>query len=152
MAALPNVRQEHFAKDVAAGMTQREAYKSNGYHAKDVDSAASRLATSPRVHARIEELKRRATNRAIRVASDRTAITKEYILEQLLDTYLAARQSGALGPANRSLELMGKEKGMFGDIQPPAPPKTLEDLPSEILEQILRESAPTDQEPPIPVQ
>jgi hypothetical protein len=45
------------------------------------------------------------------------------------------------GQRNRSLELVGKEIGMFGDVQPPPPPQRLEDLPTSILEQILRECA-----------
>ena len=46
---------------------------------------------------------------------------------------------------------MGKQLGMFGDQPPPQPPRTLEDLPTEILEQILRESAAAEEkaeEPP----
>ena len=85
------------------------------------------------------ELARRATNKCIERVSECTAVTKEYIIEQLLDNAELARKSGAYGPRNRALELMGKELGMFGDQPPPQPPRTLEDLPTEILEQILRE-------------
>ena len=49
------------------------------------------------------------------------------------------------------MELMGKELGMFGDQPPPQPPQTLEDLPTAILEQILRESAEAEEKEPTDV-
>ncbi len=49
--------------------------------------------------------------------------------------------------ANRALELLGTELGMFRNDGPPKPPR-LEDLPSEDLERMLAESVasnpPTD--------
>src|SRR5258706_148426 len=70
-----------------------------------------------------------------------SAITKEWVLRELLDNAERAKTDGSWAARNRSLELVGKEIGMFGDQPPPQPPRTLEDLPTEILEQILRESA-----------
>jgi hypothetical protein len=87
---------------------------------------------------RINELARRATNKTMERVSERTALSKEWVLRELVDTYEAARASGSLASANRSLELVGKELGMFGDVPPPPPPQTLEDLPTAILEQILK--------------
>jgi len=71
--------------------------------------------------------------------SERTALSKEWVLRELVDTYESARAAGSLASANRSLELVGKEIGMFGDQEPPKPPR-LEDLPSEDLERMLAES------------
>jgi hypothetical protein len=82
--------------------------------------AATRCSGQSEVRSRIDELARRATNKCIERVSERTAVTKEYIIEQLLDNAELARKSGAYGPRNRALELMGKELGMFGD-QPPPP-------------------------------
>ena len=62
----------------------------------------------------------------------------------MVDTYESARASGSLAPANRALELIGKELGMFGD-QPPPKPLTLEDLSTEDLMKLL--ATPTDEEP-----
>ena len=102
------------------------------------------------VRGRINELARRATNKTMERVSVRVAITKEWVLRELLDNAELAKADGSWAARNRSLELVGKEIGMFGD-QPP--PRTLEDLPTEILEQILRESAAAEeQEPPDVVQ
>ncbi len=151
MPVLANARWEQFAKDLALGVTQRQAYKSSGFKGKDPDSAASRLAKNEQVAARVKELKRRATERELSKVIAKTAITKEYLMEQLLDNAELAKQSGAWGPRNRAIELMGKEIGMFGDQPPPEAPKTLEDLPTSVLEQILRESAQPD-DPKEPIQ
>ena len=100
---------------------------------------------------RINELARRATNKTMERVSERTALSKEWVLRELVDTYEAARAAGSLAAANRSLELVGKEIGMFGDVQPPPPPQRLEDLPTAILEQILRESAEAEEKEPTDV-
>ena len=100
---------------------------------------------------RINELARRATNKTMERVSERTALSKEWVLRELVDTYEAARAAGSLASANRSLELVGKEIGMFGDVQPPPPPQRLEYLPTAILEQILRESAEAEEKEPTDV-
>ena len=75
---------------------------------------------------------------------ERAALTKSWVLRELVDTYESARASGSLAPANRALELIGKELGMFGD-QPPPKPLTLEDLSTEDLMKLL--ALPVDDEP-----
>jgi hypothetical protein len=69
--------------------------------------------------------------------SDCVAITKEWILRELLDNAELAKADGSWAARNRSLELVGKEIGIFGDQPPPAAPTRLEDLPTSILEQNL---------------
>jgi hypothetical protein len=83
--------------------------------------------------------------------SERVAITKEWVLRELLDNAELAKADGSWAARNRSLELVGKEIGMFGDVQPPPPPQRLEDLPTAILEQILRESAEAEEKEPTDV-
>src|SRR4029077_2939794 len=89
------------------------------------------------VRGRIDELARRVTTNTWKGSASAPRSPKEYIIEQLLDNAELARKSGTYGPRNRALELMGKEIGMFGDVQPPPPPTKLEDLPTSILEQLL---------------
>jgi hypothetical protein len=55
-----------------------------------------------------------------------------------LDNAELAKADGSWAARNRSLELVGKEIGMFGDQEPPKPPR-LEDLSSEDLERMLAE-------------
>lgn len=155
MPVLPELKRERFANHVAEGKTQREAYKLSGYNAKDVDSAASRIANDPQVAARIKELKRRITNRAVDRAVQETAITKELVLRTIWENVQEARSvKGGSSVVNRGCELLGKELGMFKD-QIPAPPVNLEDLPAETLERMLAQaeaaaSPLTDQTPSKP--
>ena len=70
---------------------------------------------------------------------ERVAITKEWVLRELLDNAEQAKANGSLAARNRSLELVGKEIGMFGDQEPPKPPR-LEDLSDEDIHRMLAES------------
>ena len=85
---------------------------------------------------RIKELTARVTDKAI----ERVAITKEWVLRELLDNAELAKADGSWAARNRSLELVGKEIGMFGDQEPPKPPR-LEDLSTEDLEKLLAQPA-----------
>jgi hypothetical protein len=66
---------------------------------------------------------------------------------ELLDNAELAKVDGSWKARNRSLELVGKEIGMFGDQEPPKPPR-LEDFSDEDLHRVLAESVaanpPTD--------
>jgi hypothetical protein len=42
-------------------------------------------------------------------------ISREWVLEQLVDNLKLAKDTGQLAPANRAAELLGKELGMFVD-------------------------------------
>ena len=111
MPVLDNIKWERFAKEVAAGKSYTDAYKSLKSKAKDPAKAGSALASNPEVRGRPNELARRVTNKTMERVSERVAITKEYIIEQLLDNAELAKKSGAWGTRNRALELIGKEIG-----------------------------------------
>ena len=155
MPVLENTRWELFAKQVAAGKTYTNAYKSLKSKAKVPAKSGSALASNPEVRGRINELARRVTNKTMERVSERVAITKEWVLRELLDNAELAKADGSWAARNRSLELVGKEIGMFGDQEPPKPPR-LEDLPTEDLERMLAESVaanppsePENPDPPI---
>jgi hypothetical protein len=136
MPVLDNLKHERFANHIAAGMTQAEAYKCSGFNAKHVDSAACKLAGKAQVAARIEELKRRITNKAVTEA----ALTKELILRTLWENVQEARSvKGGSAVVNRGCELIGKELGMFRDPVD-KPPVNLEDLPPETLQRMLEQA------------
>jgi hypothetical protein len=136
MSALQNARWERFAKEVAAGKSLTDAYKCLESKAKDPAKAGSALASNPEVRCRINELTRRVTNKTMERVSERTAITKEWVIRELLDNAELAKADGSWAARNRSLELIGKEIGMFGDQEPPKPPR-LEDMSTEDLEKLL---------------
>jgi hypothetical protein len=50
-----------------------------------------------------------------KAASDKTAITVAWVQERLVDTYKAASEKKDFNAANRSLELIGKNLGMFAE-------------------------------------
>jgi len=104
MSALKNPRWEKFAREVARGKTQRDAYKACGGKALNPDSAASDLAQKSEVEARIKELTRRATNKAM----ERCAITKTWVMESLRENAeKAMKLAHGSSVANRALELIG---------------------------------------------
>jgi hypothetical protein len=105
MPALENPRHEKFAQALAKGMSAADAYTDAGY--KGDRTAASRLSTNVNVQARVAELQERA---AVSVS-----LSREWVLEQLVDNASRAKQNGDWAPANRALELLGKELGMFVD-------------------------------------
>jgi len=138
MSALKNPRWEKFAREVARGKTQRDAYKACGGKALNPDSAASDLAQKSEVEARIKELTRRATNKAM----ERSAITKTWVMESLRENAeKAMKLAHGSSVANRALELIGTELGMFRSDGPPKK-LTLEDLTADELRELLGDKAP----------
>lgn len=103
MPALTNARHEKFAQELAKGKSASEAYVAAGYG--ESRSAASRLSTNVNVQARVAELQERAAANVV--------ISREWVLEQLVDNASQAKQQGDIGPSNQALQLIGKEIGMF---------------------------------------
>ena len=140
MPVLANVKHERFANHIAGGMTQAEAYKSAGFRAKHLDSAASKLAKKAEVADRIQELTARISKATVRRVAERVAITKEIIIQELWENAQRGRDvRGGSAVTNRALELLGQELGMLNDPEEKLPTK-LEDLPKETLDAMLAEA------------
>lgn len=105
MPVLKDARQEKFAQALAKGMTQVAAAVAAGYAAND--ATAARRANSPSVRARVAELQGRAAEKAV--------LTKTAIIERLFRLADKAEAAGQISAANRAVELLGKEIGMFVD-------------------------------------
>lgn len=118
MTMLKNPRHERFAQAIAAGKSAADAYTEAGY--AESRSAASRLSTNVNISTRVAELQSRVT--------DGVVITRQWVLERLVENANRAMQAAApVGQdgqpsgeyryegsvANRALELLGKELGMF---------------------------------------
>lgn len=103
MPILSNHRWERFAQELAKGLVPEEAYQAAGF--KPARQNAHRLMTKDDVRARVDELKQRA-------AAD-VQVSREWVLEQLIDNASKAKQAGDFGPSNQALSLIGKELGMF---------------------------------------
>lgn len=119
MTVLSNPRHERFAQELAKGKTADEAYQLAGYQENRFN--ASRLKTNEHIKARVAELQARATEGVV--------LTKQWVLERLIENAERAMQRQSVeteggeiveyryegSVANRALELLGKEVGMFID-------------------------------------
>lgn len=146
MPALANRKHELFAQGLAAGKSQIEAYELAGY--KPDDGHATRLAGNGRIQARLAELLGRA--------ADGVVLTRQWVLERLIQNADRAMQAEAVlnndgepigeysyqgSVANRSLELLGKELGMFIDRKEVGRPGEFESMNADELRDYIRREA-----------
>jgi phage terminase small subunit len=131
MPTLRNPRHERFAQELAGGKTGIEAHRLAGY--KPDRGNATRLQQKDSISHRVAEIlaERETTHaRATERAIERAAVTKEWVIGRLRENVERALQlkqvvDGHGNPtgefryqgtvANRALELLGKEIGMFVD-------------------------------------
>jgi hypothetical protein len=130
MPFLKSPKHERFAQEVAKGTDTGDAYEIAGF--KRNDGNARRLKLNEAIVRRVEALlgEREAIhNLSIARAIEATGITKAWVMERLRTNVDRAMQKvQAVGPngevgdfkydgavANRALELLGKELGMFVD-------------------------------------
>ncbi len=129
MGALRNLRWEQFCRFTAMGQRRGEAYANAGYDPKDAKRASqlgSLLYRRPEIKARVTEVQEELRE----VSLSNAMIDRTYVLKGLKDNHDKASKTVAVldrngrptgeyrydgGVANRSLELMGKELGMFAD-------------------------------------
>jgi Phage terminase, small subunit len=100
-------QQQRFVEEYCLGKTATEAARIAGYSPKRPDVAGAKLLAQPHIAAAVAALR-------AKVAKE-TSITVAWVQEQLVDTYRAARSDTDLAAANRALELLGKNLGMFAD-------------------------------------
>lgn len=129
MPILDNAQHELFAQEIAKGTAQRDAYKAAGYNTKSdagADASASRLLSNAKIKARVAELQERIGA----VAVEKAAVSKSWVIAKLVENVERSMQAEAVkdsegtptgeykyngNVANRALELLGKEMGMFID-------------------------------------
>lgn len=133
MPVLDNAKHERFAQEIASGKTATDAYVCAGYSGAGASVSASRLLKNAAVANRVAELlaeREHIHAQATADAIERTALTKEWVIETLMENVRRAMQATPVrgedgeergeytyqgSVANRSLELLGKELGMFID-------------------------------------
>lgn len=123
---LTNAKHEAFAAACARGMYPTDAAKEVGYSVKRAKVTGSELMNRPEIAARVSELSELVTARAVSEAG----ISKAWVISQLVENVAMAKQGQPvmdtegnptgkckinLPAANRALELIGKELGMFVD-------------------------------------
>ena len=129
MPALINRQHEIFAQELAKGSTACDAQVVAGY-AANRGNAANR-AKNPEIQARVSEIlaeRQQMHSAAVAVAVQKLSLTKEWVIEGLMENAARALQRQAVldddgkpigeyhyqgNVANRAFELLGKELGMF---------------------------------------
>jgi hypothetical protein len=127
-------KQEVFCQEIAKGLTPTEAARAAGYASGSAHVTASRMMDMPPIVARVAELKTLVTARVVEQVAqaqsdviERIAIDKAWVLGQLVENVETAKQAVPvtidgvqvgiyeqnLAAANKALELIGKELGMF---------------------------------------
>lgn len=120
-APLKNERQELYAKNRAQGMPPSKAAVAAGFSSGS--GTYSKMEKDEDVQARIEflktELEERKAQRAIanraaaRAVGETVGYTRSWVLQQLAEVAANANSDGDYKEANRALELIGKDMGMF---------------------------------------
>jgi hypothetical protein len=162
MPPLDDPRRERYAQGLADGKTQLQAYAAAGFGKSK--SAPSRLAKEPAIQARVGELLR-ARNIAMEKAMVRgvrqAGITKEWVIDMLKENVDRAMQARPVLDkdgketgryewngfvANKALELLGREIGMFVERHELTLAQRLSEMPedqraAEMLELVERARA-----------
>jgi hypothetical protein len=126
MPVLTNPRHEQFAALIAGGMRPAKAYSAAGFAGQGAAQSASRLAKTPVVAARIAELRQDLSSSTVQ----RAVVDRAWVLARLRENVERSMQVVEVNirsgkptgvfkydgmVANRALELLGKELGMFRD-------------------------------------
>lgn len=130
MPVLPNAKHEVFAQELAKGMSADKSYETAGF-APNRHNAAT-LARKQHILARVAELladREAIHGQATAEAIKSTALTKQWVIETLMENVARSMQAKPAsideegkvigeyqyqgGVANKALELLGKELGMF---------------------------------------
>lgn len=145
MPVLNNPRHEKFCQELAKGASCGAAYMAAGYDSDEGSafSAGSRLYKKDEIKARVAEIQERAASRV----EEKIAVSKAWVIERLVQNVERAMQfeeiedrDGGTGEfkyegnvANRSLELIGKELGMFVDRKEVGAPGDFDGLEGNAL-------------------
>lgn len=108
MAELKNVRHEKYSQEIAKGNSQRKAYRaafpsSLKWKDETVDAKASALAKSDKVLARIQELQKESTSKAVMNATQR----KEWL------TALIQNKDEATQNKLKAVDILNKMDGEY---------------------------------------
>jgi 3-oxoacyl-(acyl-carrier-protein) synthase len=108
MPVLPDPRRELYCQNRARGLNEVDAHETAGF--KRNRGNAARLNAEESIVSRIAELNTKAAEEAV---VDATWIRKK--LKQNAEVCMTLGSTFAPSAANKALELLGKDKGMFVD-------------------------------------
>jgi hypothetical protein len=155
---LKNAKHEQFAQFVSNGDSATNAYVLAGYAEKGAEQNSSRLIRNDDVLGRIQYLrdqKAQAHQAAVIKAVEASGLTKEWVIEQLMENVAIAKAAEPvrdeegnpigeyktnIAAANKALELLGKEVGMFIDRKEVGQPGDFEKVGDDELERGIEEA------------
>ena len=116
MPALVNPRHEQFVQALLRGLSLTEAYISAGYVSSNASSSAIRLSKEPKIAIRHAECRQFIQDNTV----ESIVLTRNWVIDELIDNVKRCKKAengkrfDSAG-ANKALELLGKELGMFVD-------------------------------------
>lgn len=149
---LSNGKHEHFCQLVANGESGTKAYVLAGYSEQGAAASASRLLKNAQICERLaflRSMKEEQHAEVVREVVTKAGLTKEWIIAQLMENVAMAKQAEPvldrkgeftgeyqqnLPAANKALELLGSEIGMFIKKQEVGKPGEFNDLSDAELE------------------
>lgn len=155
---LDNTKHEHFCQLVSNGESAMQAYVLAGYSEKGAGPSSARLLRNAQVCSRIAHLraiKEQAHAKAVTAAAENAGVSKEWVLAQLVENVQMAKQAVPvldrdgcptgeyeqnLPAANKALELIGKEIGMFIERKEVGKPGDFADLTDDELDRQIAEA------------
>lgn len=159
---LKNAKHEHFCQLVSNGESATKAYALAGYSEKGAKQSASRLLTNAYICDRIEYLRRQKESmhaETVAQVVQKVGITKEWVLAELVDNMHKAKAAVPvldsegnptgeyrtnIAAANKALELIGTEIGMFVKRVETGGPGDFEKMTDDELERQLTEARSTE--------
>jgi len=100
-------KQQRFVEEYLIDLNATQAAIRAGYSEKTAYSIGQENLNKPVIAEEIEK-------RQEKIGED-NGITVEWLLGEMKDTYIQAKSVGEFAAANKSLEMLGKHKGMFKD-------------------------------------
>ena len=155
MPPLDNAQHELFAQEIVKGASQRDAYRAAGYQTKSdaaADASASRLLSNAKVADRVAELQQKVEAKTV----EKTAVSKSWVIAKLVENVERAMQAEPVldnegnptgeykyngSVANRALELLGKEQGMFIERKEVGKPGAFTEKSDEELDEFIAQEA-----------
>lgn len=100
-------KQERFVQEYLKDLNATQAAIRSGYSEKTAGAVGHENLKKPEIAAEIAK-------RQSEIGKE-NEITVEWLLGEMKSTYIEARREGEFSAANKSLEMLGKYKGMFSD-------------------------------------
>ncbi|MCM3703807.1 terminase small subunit [Paenibacillus macerans] len=100
-------KQERFVQEYLKDLNATQAAIRAGYSENTAAETGYENLRKPQIAAEIEKRQEKI--------GEQNEITVEWLLAEMKDTYIKAKEVGELSAANKTLEMLGRYKGIFND-------------------------------------